>query len=119
MDLATIFICNLKKWRKASGLSQKSLAEKCGASHSYVRQIENGAGYPSFAMMAKIAEVLEIAPYQLLYDEASAPGQAARKRHLESVKGRLLEAVAGDIQAAFGDLKEASSAPPSGGESPP
>jgi len=113
MDLAMIFICNLKKWRRASGLSQKRLAEKCGASHSYIRQIENGAGYPSFAMLAKIAEVLEIAPYQLLYDETSSPGRAAHERRLESVKGRLLEAVSGDIEAAFDELKEGGGAPAS------
>jgi len=111
MDLAKVFVLNLKKWRKASGLSQKRLAEKCGAAHSYIRQIENGVGTPSFAMLDKIAEALEIEPYLLLYDEASNLGATARERYLESVKGKLLDAVSCDIQSAFDELKDAGGVP--------
>jgi len=107
MDLARIFVRNLKKWRKISGLSQKKLAERCGAGHSYIRQIEGGGGTPSFALLDKIAEALGIEPYLLLYDETSNLGRSVHERHLESVKGRLLEAVSGDIQAAFDELKNA------------
>jgi len=112
MDLSRLFIRNLKRWRKISGLSQKMLAEKCGTGCSYVRQIESGVGTPSLAMLAKIAEALEIEPYLLLYDEASSHGRAVRERHLEFVKGKLLEVVCGDIQSAFDELKSAGIAPP-------
>jgi len=115
MDLAGVFVLNLKKWRKASGFSQKRLAEKCGAAHSYIRQIENGVGTPSFAMLAKIADALGIEPYLLLYDEASSHGRAVREGYLESVKGKLLEAVSGDIQSAFDELKSAGGVPPVAG----
>ena len=119
MDLARVFVLNLKKWRKASGLSQKRLAEKCGAAHSYIRQIENGVGTPSFAMLTKIAEALGIEPYLLLYDETSSHGRAVHERYLESVKGKLLEAITDDIRSAFDDLKNAGGVPPCNDEQPP
>jgi len=105
MDLSRLFIQNLKKWRKVTGLSQKKLAEKCGAAHSYIRQIEGGVGNPSFALLAKIAEALEIEPYRLFYDESSNPGQTVRERQIDAVKDKLLAEVSRDIQAAFDELK--------------
>ena len=112
MDLSRLFIHNLKKWRKVSGMSQKRLAEKCGTGCSYIRQMESGVGYPSFAMIAKIAEALKIEPYQLLYDDASTLSRAAHERHLESAKGRLIDVISNDIQLAFDELKSANTAPP-------
>jgi len=107
MDLSRIFVYNLRKWRRATGLSQKKLAEKCGAAHSYIRQIENGLGNPSFALLAKIAEALEIEPYQLFYDEDANPGKPARERQLESAKAKLTDEVSRTIQIAFDKLKNA------------
>jgi len=105
MDLSRLFIQNLKKWRKVTGLSQKRLAEKCGAAHSYIRQIEGGVGHPSFALLAKIAEALEIEPYQLFYDETASLSRSARERQIEAVKDKLLEEVSGSIRAALDELK--------------
>ena len=79
MDLNAPFIQNLKKWRKIIGFSQKKLAEKCGAGHSYIRQIESGNRSPSFAFIGKIADALQIEPYQLFYDDtlkSSRPANA-------------------------------------------
>ena len=110
MDLSRLFIHNLKKWRKVTGLSQKKLAEKCGAAHSYIRQIEGGVGNPSFALLAKIAEALEIEPYLLfleedLTDKGLNLGKTANEKHMESVKDKLIEEITSDIQAAFEELK--------------
>jgi len=69
-------------------------------------------------MLAKIAEALGIEPYLLLYDETSSHGRAVHERHLEYVKGKLLEAVAGDILSAFDELKNAGGVPPCNDESP-
>ena len=106
MDLNRIFIHNLKKWRKIMGFSQKKLAEKCGTAHSYIRQIESGNRSPSFAFLGKIAEALQIEPYQLLYDDASKSGQSAKEKYIESIQNKLLSEVTSDIQAAFGELKK-------------
>ena len=105
MDLSKLFIRNLKKWCKVTGLSQKKLAEKCGTGYSYIRQIESGVGHPSFALLAKIAEALEIEPYQLFYDETASLGRSARQRQIEAVKDKLLDEVSGSIRAALDELK--------------
>jgi len=106
MDLSRLFIQNMRKWRSVRVLSQKNLAEKCGTGYSYIRQIESGVGSPSFAMLAKIAEALEVEPYQLFYDDASSLGRRAREKHLESVREGLLQSVSGNIEAAFDELKK-------------
>ena len=85
-------------------ISQEKLAEKCGAAHSYIRQIECGNRYPSFAFIGKIANALEIEPYQLFFDEAK-PGRSAHTKRMESIQKKLLESVSGDIQAAFDEKK--------------
>ena len=88
------------------GFSQKKLAEKCGAAHSYIRQIESGNRSPSFAFLAKIAEALQIEPYQLFYSDASEPDGLANLIYIESLQKNLLEAVSKDIQEAFCELKK-------------
>ena len=106
MDLGRLFVLNLKKWRKITGLSQKELAEKCGTAHSYIRQLESGKGHPSFAFLGKVAEALQIEPYQLLYDDTIKPSQSYRSKHIESVQTDLLQTVSIDILAAFDELKK-------------
>ena len=110
MDLNLLFIQNLKRWRKITGLSQKKLAEKCGTAHSYIRQIESGNRSPSFAFLGKIAKALNIEPYQLFYDEASNEaenkGKSYKAKYMESIQNKLLNEVSGDIQAAFDELKK-------------
>ena len=100
-----LFIQNLKKWRKIMGISQEKLAEKCDTAHSYIRQIECGIRSPSFAFLGKIAEALEIEPYQLFYDEA-AQGQSMQKKRIKSIQAKLIESVSQDIQAAFDELRK-------------
>ena len=106
MDLERLFIHNLKKWRKITGFSQKKLAEKCDTAHSYIRQIECGSRYPSFAFIGKLANALQIEPYQLFYDETAKNSQNADAKHIESVQKKLLETVSKDIRAAFDELKK-------------
>jgi transcriptional regulator with XRE-family HTH domain len=84
MDLDQLFVYNLKKWRKNRGFSQKSLAERCKAAHSYIRQIESGSGHPSFAFIAKLADALNIEAYQLFYDETA--GQSEKPTQAEYIK---------------------------------
>ena len=86
------------------GISQKDLAEKCKTAHSYIRQIESGNRCPSFAFIGKIANALQIEPYQLFYDETIKSGKSARIKHIESVQKKLLESVSNEIQGAFDEL---------------
>ena len=106
MDMDRLFINNLKKWRKVTGLSQEKLAEKCGTSHSYIRQLESGKGTPSFAFIGKIAKALQIEPYQLFFDETVKSGKTARIKHMESLQKKLLESISNELQDAFDELKK-------------
>jgi len=106
MDMDQLFINNLKKWRKIIGLSQEKLAEKCGTSHSYIRQLESGKGHPSFTFIGKIATALQIEPYQLFFDETKKPGKSARIKHMESIQKKLIESVSNEIQDAFEEIKK-------------
>lgn len=58
---------NLKKYRKAAGLTQKALAGKSGLSFSMVSKLESGEQTnPSFETLRKIAGVLNINPGSLV-----------------------------------------------------
>jgi transcriptional regulator with XRE-family HTH domain len=106
MELNRLFIQNLKRWRKAMGISQKDLAEKCGTSHSYIRQLESGSGNPSFSFIGKIANALQIEPYQLFYNETVKSNKSARIKYMESVQKKLVISFENEIQNAFEELKE-------------
>jgi len=106
MELKQLFIQNLKRWRKAMGISQKDLAEKCGTAHSYIRQLESGNGHPSFTFIGKIANALQIEPYQLFYDETANSGKSARNKYTESVQKKLNFSISNEIQNAFDEIKK-------------
>ena len=105
MGLYKVFIKNLKKWRKISGISQEKLAELCNSAHSYIRQIECGSRYPSFSFIEKLANALNIAPYLLFYEEET------EKSYLSEIiqisEAELIEIISRDIHTAFEKLKNA------------
>jgi len=106
MDMAHIFILNLKKWRRNMGLSQKVLAERCNAAHSYIRQLESGSGHPSFAFIEKLADALNIEPYMLFYDEAAAESEKAIKPDsVEKVRNDFLEKVGHELDNVIDNVK--------------
>jgi transcriptional regulator with XRE-family HTH domain len=107
MNLDQLFVHNLKKWRKNRGLSQKSLAERCNAAHSYIRQIESGSGKPSFAFIGKLANALGVEAYQLFYDEAAERnGKPSQADRIESIKTDFLEKMAHELDAVIDKLKK-------------
>jgi transcriptional regulator with XRE-family HTH domain len=106
MDIDQLFILNLKKFRKNLGFSQKALAERCNAAHSYIRQIESGRGHPSFAFIGKLSDALNIQPYQLFYDETSAKsGKSAQPAYIESLKNKFLEKTAFELDTLINKVK--------------
>jgi transcriptional regulator with XRE-family HTH domain len=107
MDLDQLFVLNMKKWRKTRGLSQKSLAERCNAAHSYIRQIESGRGKPSFAFIGKLADALGIEAYQLFYDEtAMRPEKPSQAEYVESIKIDFLDKMALELDTVIDQLKK-------------
>jgi transcriptional regulator with XRE-family HTH domain len=106
MDLDDLFVLNLRKWRKNRGFSQKTLAERCDAAHSYIRQIETGSGHPSFAFIGKLANALNIEPYQLFYDETAVqPVNPVQTGHIESIKREFIEKMARELDTVIDKLK--------------
>ena len=102
MDIDRLFIHNLKKWRKNRGFSQKTLAERCGAAHSYIRQIESGYGHPSFVFIGKLAKALNIEPFQLFFDEEAAKaGNLLWSDNLESLKTELISKMGQEFDTIF------------------
>jgi len=92
MGLQQIFMANLKKHRKKSGLTQEKLAEMCNTDPCYIRQIEIGRRFPSIAYIERIAKALNIAPYWLFYEENGNETLTIRlKEQKEEFKALLIE----------------------------
>jgi len=70
MQLRDVFVKNLRKCRRERGISQATLAEKCGTSTSYIGQIEIGNRFPSLELIEKLAKVLQIRPHLLFFIES-------------------------------------------------
>ena len=106
MDVSRLFTQNLKKWRKIAGLSQKELAQKCGTGYSYMRQIESGVGHPSFALLTKLAEALEIEPYKLFYnDTAGEHCIVVESKDIDNIKTDFLKNISEEFDTVIGKLK--------------
>jgi transcriptional regulator with XRE-family HTH domain len=106
MNLDQLFVHNVRKWRKNRGFSQKLLAEKCNAAHSYIRQLESGSGKPSFAFIGKLADALNIEAYQLFYDETAGQSEKPfRAESLESIKTDFLEKMANELDTVIDKLQ--------------
>ena len=57
---------NIKRKRRAMGLSQEALALSADVDRTYVSQIERGVGNPSLLILCRICDVLLVAPAELL-----------------------------------------------------
>jgi transcriptional regulator with XRE-family HTH domain len=106
MDIDRLFIHNLKKWRKIRGISQKTLAQRCDAAHSYIRQIESGYGHPSFIFIGKLAKALNIEPFQLFFDEEAAKaGNLLLSDNIEALKTEFFSKMGREFDTIFKKIK--------------
>ncbi|MBO5731206.1 MAG: helix-turn-helix transcriptional regulator [Treponema sp.] len=71
MSHQSTFIANLKHYRSLKGFSQAKLAELCNCQPGTIGCIESGRQYPSFDLMFKIADVLQVHPADLFLRNAS------------------------------------------------
>ncbi len=65
------FISNLIYYREKKGYTQSTLAAVCGCSKGNIGVIESGKSTPSFEMILKIADALEIHPADLFLRNTS------------------------------------------------
>ena len=68
MDIIKVFGSNVKAYRQRIGLSQEAFAEKCGMHRTYISASECFRRSISLENIQKIADALEIEPYQLLLE---------------------------------------------------
>lgn len=78
---------NLKRLRKAKGLTQKELGEMCDVSESMIGLVENGNRSPSFELLLKLGEALDCTVDDLLRGEKNPAldkedGLTAAQRYL-------------------------------------
>lgn len=57
---------NIRRLRKAKGLTQEELAHQAGMAMRYVAGVERGEENPSLKYLIKLAEVLDTEPGRLL-----------------------------------------------------
>lgn len=68
-DYQKDFISNLKTLRQSRNLSQAELAERCEVTTGTIGNIECGLAKPSFDLIMKIANTLDIHPARLFASE--------------------------------------------------
>lgn len=68
MGLGQVFGANVRRMRKARGLSQEALADEVKLAVTYVGQIERGLRNPTLSVVERFAAALEVAPLDLLQD---------------------------------------------------
>ena len=72
-ELRHVFSSNIKKYRQDNSLTQMALAEKAGISVSYLCSLEAGNKWGTPETIVKLADSLNISPYQLFLSEKSFP----------------------------------------------
>jgi len=53
---------NLRRFRKARGLTQEALADEVGVDIRQIGRIERGQGYPSIGLLVELAELFDVEP---------------------------------------------------------
>ncbi|MCG9915435.1 MAG: helix-turn-helix domain-containing protein [Phenylobacterium sp.] len=73
MEWGRIVGANVRRLRKARGLTQEQLAHDAGIDLTYVGGIERGRRNPSLAVLVRLAESLGVHPPALFDVDTNAP----------------------------------------------
>lgn len=71
MEIRETFAVNLKKYRKAKGLSQEELAHQSELDRTYISALERSVYAASIDVVARIAQVLDVTAADLLQERNS------------------------------------------------
>jgi transcriptional regulator with XRE-family HTH domain len=77
MNVRDILAINIVRLRRAKDLSQEALAWEAGVSRRYMARIEGGQTSTGIDLVARLAAVLEVEPWELL--RPRPPLKRARK----------------------------------------
>lgn len=86
----TVFIENLKYYREQKGISQAKLAELCECGTGTIGSIESARQFPSFDLLFRMSDVLEIHPADLFLRDASKSDDEIKK-HIEHILSKGLK----------------------------
>jgi transcriptional regulator with XRE-family HTH domain len=86
-SLRHVLALNIKKRRHSLGFSQAKLAEKVNTAPTYIAMIELEKRSPSFEMLERIAEALDIDPPELFSKTAYYPVDVIKQFHQSIVNG--------------------------------
>ncbi len=106
MGVRSVFIKNLKYYRKQAGFTQERLAETIGMSTAYIGDMEARERFPSAETIDKIARALNVRPSQL-FDEHGSPENikdSFRSSYGKSLQEELCNRVTEAIGLVIGKL---------------
>lgn len=66
MDLRQTFATNLRRLRRAKGLSQEALAVDAGVNRTYLGNLERGTQYVGLEIVGRLADALQVEPADFL-----------------------------------------------------
>lgn len=91
---------NLKRLKKAKGLSQESLAEAVGCSKSVIRDLESGRNAVSLDMLGRIAHALNVSISEMLIaQDNSNPKHDTKVMDKIEAVGHQLDSIKKAIQS--------------------
>jgi transcriptional regulator with XRE-family HTH domain len=97
----TVFVRNLRFFRKKQGISQLKFSELINISPNYLNAVENGKNFPSPELIQCISDTLGILPYQLFLEFPVEPDSlntgAELIRELAQIKQRFINEIDGII----------------------
>lgn len=68
VTIARVFGAVLREMRTAKGLSQESLAERCGLDRTFISLLERGLRQPSLATLQRLSEGMGVTLSRLVAD---------------------------------------------------
>ena len=86
MEIREILAANLKRLRKAKGLSQEELAHQVGIDRTYVSALERRVYAASIDLVERLAKALEVEPQTLHEPPAPNPKRRRRIRPLRALR---------------------------------
>jgi transcriptional regulator with XRE-family HTH domain len=107
---STIFIKNLKEYRKKCGFTQAQLAEKVKVTPHYIGMLEMGRNFPATDLIERIAKALKIEMYELFVESYSPAKELEKLRNdiLIEIKKTITETVIQTVREAFEENKNCS-----------